>query len=65
MEQFRTCVTEGTFAGWVTRVERRAEDDQISGTPTILVDGTRVDLGQASSWEDYINQLKAAIQQAG
>jgi protein-disulfide isomerase len=65
MDRFRACVSEETFAGWVTQVERRAEDDQISGTPTVLVDGTRVDLGQASSWDDYINQLTTAIQQAG
>lgn len=65
MAKFETCVSEETFADWVAQVELRAENDQIHGTPTILVDGTQVDLGQATSWEDYIAQLTAAIDQAG
>lgn len=65
MAAFEACVTNQTYSDWVTQVERRGEDAQISGTPTVLVNGTRVDLlGQASSWDEVITILTTVVAQA-
>lgn len=64
MAAFESCLENQTYAGWVAQVEKRAEDDQIAGTPTVLVNGVRVDLSQASSWEEYIVILTTAVAQA-
>jgi protein-disulfide isomerase len=65
MTAFRDCVTSETYADWVAQVERRAEDDQIHGTPTLLINGTQFDASQAQTWDDYVALLRTAIQQAG
>jgi protein-disulfide isomerase len=69
MGRFEECMKNDTFGGWVDRVERLGEDAQISGTPTVLVNGTRVDGGQAASaeeyWSNFIVNLTVAVQQAG
>jgi protein-disulfide isomerase len=64
MARFQSCLTNQTFSDWVAQTERLAEDKQVNGTPTIFVAGTKVDLSQATSWDDFIAQLKAAVQQA-
>lgn len=69
MAKFRTCLADQTFSDWVARVEALAEDAQIHGTPTVLVNGTTIDGGQAASeeeyWANFIVNLKMAIAQAG
>jgi protein-disulfide isomerase len=65
MAAFEACVTNLTYADWVANVERLGEDAQISGTPTILLNGNRLDiLGQATSWDEAITILKTAVTQA-
>lgn len=65
MAAFEACVTNLTFADWVARVERLGEDAQISGTPTVLLNGNRLDLlGQATTWDEVITVLKTAVAQA-
>ncbi len=65
MAAFRVCVSDQTYADWVTQVERLAEDDQVHGTPTLVINGTTFDPSQAQTWDDYVTLLTAAIQQAG
>ncbi len=69
MGRFEECLKNDTFGGWVDRVERLGEDAQISGTPTVLVNGTHVDGGQAASaeeyWSNFIVNLTTAVEQAG
>ena len=69
MAAFRGCVSDQTYADWVTQVQRLAEDDQVRSSPTVLVDGTPVDGGQAETadeyWANFILNLTTAIQQAG
>jgi protein-disulfide isomerase len=68
MARFESCVVDQEFAEWVAQVELRAEDAQIHGTPTVLVDGTAIDGGQAATLEEYfagfIANLRTAVAQA-
>jgi protein-disulfide isomerase len=65
MAAFRGCVSDQTYADWVTQVERLAEDDQVHSTPTLVINGTTFDPSEAQTWDDYVTLLTAAIRQAG
>lgn len=58
-----TCIQDGTFDGWVTRVSEQAVTDDVSGTPTVLVDGEVVEGDQAGTVPG-LEQLTAAIEAA-
>ncbi len=59
MSTFQTCLDKGTHDADVA-AEMKATPSDVTGTPTILVDGTLVTGGQANTWPQY-PQLKAAI----
>ncbi|MCU0266099.1 MAG: DsbA family protein [Actinomycetia bacterium] len=61
---FETCVQESTFGGWVDLVQANATDSQITGTPTIVVGGEKLDLSSAQSWEDVSALLTKAVEDA-
>lgn len=64
MTAFETCVKDQTYGGWVKLVQANATDNQITGTPTIVVAGEKVDLSSASSWEDVNALLTKAVEDA-
>jgi protein-disulfide isomerase len=61
MARFQQCVANDTFGGWVTQMEVSSENDQVTGTPTLMVNGTRVDWSQASTWNDVLSIVQEAI----
>lgn len=64
MGAFETCVKDQTYGGWVNLVQANATDNQITGTPTIVVAGEKVDLSSANSWEDVSALLTKAVEDA-
>lgn len=58
-----TCIEGGTFDAWVNRVSEQAASDDVSGTPTVLVDGEVVEGGQTGTVPG-LEQLAAAIEAA-
>jgi protein-disulfide isomerase len=42
--QFTSCVTSRAHAGWVDSINAAAAQRGVTGTPTLFVDGTRVDV---------------------
>jgi protein-disulfide isomerase len=54
---FETCVEERRYGGWVTRSTDAASRSGVTGTPTVLVDGQRLE-----SWDAV--SLRAAVEQA-
>lgn len=53
-DTFTTCVTDETYRQWVTDLTKAASDE-ISGTPTVLVDGKTVADASAQGLEDAVN----------
>jgi protein-disulfide isomerase len=43
MASFQKCVADDTYGAWVTQMEINSENDGVTGTPTIKVNGTQVD----------------------
>lgn len=58
-----TCIHDGTFDAWVTRVSEQAANDDVTGTPTVLVDGSVVEGAQPNTVPG-LEQLTAAIEAA-
>jgi protein-disulfide isomerase len=56
-----SCVRQGRFAGWVEAATEQASKDGVTATPTILVDGTRL---QFSQHEDPRVTLQRAVRAA-
>lgn len=42
LESFRACAEEGTHADYVTKMQARASQDGVSGSPYIFIDGTEI-----------------------
>ena len=58
-DQARTCLTDGAkIEAMADAVTQQAEEDQVTGTPTFLLNGSKLD---ALSWE----QLEPILQRAG
>src|SRR5262249_28969188 len=55
------CMGQGPFAGWAEAATEQASKDGVTGTPTILVDGTRLEFTQN---EDPRVTLERAVQAA-
>lgn len=49
---FQQCVKELTFEGWANQVERESRDRGITGTPTVLLNGAKLDLNKVLSTTD-------------
>lgn len=43
LSTFNTCLSEGTYDGYVEDTEKRSNDDGVNGTPSIKVDGNTLD----------------------
>ncbi|MFW6599579.1 DsbA family protein [Propionibacteriaceae bacterium Y2011] len=57
-DEFTQCVTGQQQMGWVASISTTAEQQGITGTPTVLLDGETVDYGRLSV--DDMRQLLAA-----
>lgn len=56
---FKECVNKGTYLGWAAASQQQFLADQISGTPTVLVNGKKVE-AEGKTMEEFM----AAILQA-
>jgi protein-disulfide isomerase len=56
----RPCIEDEKYAGWVTRTTLQSSDDGIDGTPTVFVDGKKLD----SVDPDSLRAAVAAAQQS-
>lgn len=65
MATFQTCMADGTHNNWVKQVQLRASDKQVTGTPTLFLEGERVDLTDGTTWEDVTILLTSMIEAAG
>lgn len=45
-KEFESCVTTTKYKAWVTDVNNKANADGITSTPTVLIDGTQLDIAQ-------------------
>jgi protein-disulfide isomerase len=61
MNRFKQCVADDTFGNWVTQMEINSENSQVTGTPSLFVNGTRVDWSQASTWNGVLTAIQEAI----
>lgn len=64
MTRFQQCVANDTFGAWVTQMEINSENDQVTGTPTIKVDGKVVDYTAGGTWDAAIQIVQNAIDAA-
>jgi len=61
---FDQCLSSRKYAGFVSQVNAQADSQQITGTPTFLVDGQIVNVSGASSWAQVGDLVVAAVQKA-
>jgi protein-disulfide isomerase len=64
MTKFQQCVNNDTYGTWVTQMEKNSENDLVTGTPTIKVDGTEINWGNANSWQEATQNVVDAIDAA-
>uniref|UniRef100_A8M4J7 DSBA oxidoreductase n=1 Tax=Salinispora arenicola (strain CNS-205) TaxID=391037 RepID=A8M4J7_SALAI len=57
-DTFGTCVRDGTYLSWTEHVTEQASRSEITGTPTILVNGEQV-----NNWSP--ESIRAAVEAAG
>ncbi|MBO1333469.1 thioredoxin domain-containing protein [Streptomyces sp. VRA16 Mangrove soil] len=43
-DTFKSCVNDGKHDSWVQKSYKKFQDDKLSGTPTVILDGTTLDL---------------------
>lgn len=43
-KEFESCVTTMKYKAWVTDVNNKANSDGVTSTPTVLIDGTQLDI---------------------
>jgi protein-disulfide isomerase len=58
-EAFETCVTDGSYVGWVSNVAASQHDAGVTATPTVVVDGQTLDGDQLTP-----DGMRAAVEQA-
>lgn len=56
----RTAVDDLTYEGWTARVTEASSKDGVSGTPTVLVDGTALKTPDAASLKTAVDTALAA-----
>jgi len=61
MNRFKQCVADDTYGNWVTQMEINSENSQVTGTPTLFVNGKVVDWSQASTWNGVLTAVQEAI----
>ena len=63
-DAFVKAVQEGTYAPWAARVAQSFDDSGVTGTPTVLLDGAKLDVftdGAPVSADQYTALVKQAI----
>lgn len=63
MEQFTTCMDEGTYQDDVIQAREEASDRGVQGTPTILINGEIVQ--GIETYDDLLQRIQEAIQESG
>lgn len=53
----QSCITDGTYADWVTQNTAAAEKQGIDATPTMLIDGKQTDILSGQDLTNRVNQL--------
>jgi protein-disulfide isomerase len=61
MSTFDQCLTSKKYLGFVNSVAAEADNLQITGTPTVFVDGKQVDFSSANSWAQYGQLIVDAV----
>jgi len=65
MATFQQCVTNDTFGAWVDQMEINSEQDNVTSTPTIKLNGQELNWqGNATTWEEAAQNLVDAINAA-
>jgi protein-disulfide isomerase len=64
MSTFDQCLSSRTYAGFLTQVNKAADQAQVSGTPTFLVNGRLVNVSAASGWAAVGDLVVAAVAKA-
>lgn len=64
MQTFTQCVQNGTYFGWSDNVTASMTANQVTGTPTIIVAGKKVDLSGAASFADVKKLVTDAVTSA-
>lgn len=62
LETFGSCVAEGTYTGYVEDMQERANRDGVTGTPTVVVDGTELGTEELSTLLEDPTALDAILQ---
>jgi protein-disulfide isomerase len=53
-QKFADAVNDGTYRGWVAKVTETASSRGVTGTPTVLVNGTKMDNPTAAALEQAV-----------
>jgi protein-disulfide isomerase len=61
---FDQCLSSGKYSGFLTQVNNAADQAQVSGTPTFLVNGKLVNVSSASGWPSVGDLVVAAVTKA-
>lgn len=64
MNTFDQCLSSRKYQGFLTQVNKQADTQQITGTPTFLVNGTIVNVSSATGWADVGTIVVAAVDKA-
>jgi len=61
---FQQCLSSRKYAGFVNSVGTQADSQQLTGTPTVLVDGKIVDFTGVSGWAEATQRVLDAVSKA-
>lgn len=61
-EQFATCVTDGTYATWITNANKTAQEVGITGTPSFAINGKTYN--NDGKDQNYFNTVMTDIEKA-
>jgi protein-disulfide isomerase len=64
MTRFQQCVADDTFGAWVTQMEINSENDQVTSTPTLKIDGQVIDWSSGGTWDSAAQIVQQAIDAA-
>ncbi|PZQ88236.1 MAG: hypothetical protein DI534_12295 [Leifsonia xyli] len=60
-QQVLDCISNESFTPWVDAATARSSQNGVTGTPTVIINGTKWD-GQTQSFEDFVNAEIAKLQ---
>ena len=63
-QTFDQCLSSRKYAGFVSQVNAQADQQQITGTPTFLVNGKQVDVSGAADWAAVGDLVVQAVDKA-